>query len=437
VIACSNGANGRYRLSGLVAAVVLLLIILVASDVVAIIPTSALVSVMAVVCWATFEWSMPGMVLAAALPRTARNYIGLHRKVRRMDVIVMLAVTLVTIFADLFTAVLVGIGVSAVDFSWQQAQEVTVFSQLVPLEKGDERLLGDGDEPADGGEAPAPAAEVKEGDSATGDAAAAAADRGGPGADQGDAKAAVDGEEAAAGVKAPRAARVSAILEEEATSSAAAATTAAEGSEGSSVGDGTPSTKPLVKHEVGVAVAVDAAAGRGAAAEGVLDADAASAAADDAVADGGSGDEEAPAAPGSPVRVKRVYVVTGSLFFASAMDFVKRFSPEVMRADPPLVEFRFDDATIGDYSGMHALATVSEKYAAVGKRVVVKRLGVKSFKLVTKADHLIQHFEYEAAADDEDVESEMRSRSSYQVRDGLVDPPTKMHIELTQPHLRT
>ena len=57
MINCTNGANGRYRVSGVVAAICVLLMILVASPLIKIIPTASLVGIMVIVCYHTFEWS--------------------------------------------------------------------------------------------------------------------------------------------------------------------------------------------------------------------------------------------------------------------------------------------------------------------------------------------------------------------------------------------
>ena len=54
---------------------------------------------------------------------------GLH-KVPRNDVVVIIAVTTITVFTDLATAVLCGIVIAALNFAWQQARELYADSDL-------------------------------------------------------------------------------------------------------------------------------------------------------------------------------------------------------------------------------------------------------------------------------------------------------------------
>lgn len=51
-------------------------------------------------------------------------------KVPRSDVLVILAVTAITVFTDLATAVLCGIVIAALNFAWQQARELYADSHL-------------------------------------------------------------------------------------------------------------------------------------------------------------------------------------------------------------------------------------------------------------------------------------------------------------------
>ena len=62
--------------------------------------------------------------------------------------------------------------------------------------------------------------------------------------------------------------------------------------------------------------------------------------------------------------IKKVYHIRGPLFFASAQNFVTHFTP---KDDPDIVEIHFMDssADLNDYSGLHALNVVGEKYRGV------------------------------------------------------------------------
>merc|ERR1711871_733882 len=58
---------------------------------------------------------------------------------------------------------------------------------------------------------------------------------------------------------------------------------------------------------------------------------------------------------------KKVYKMHGALFFASAQNFVTLFTP---KEDPEIVEIHFMETGSGldDYSAIHALNVVGEKY---------------------------------------------------------------------------
>ncbi|ACO80323.1 sulfate transporter [Azotobacter vinelandii CA] len=101
-------SGGRGRLSGVVAGVMILLFVLFLSPLIERIPLAALVGVMFVVAQRTFAWAS----------------LRVLDKVPLNDALVILVVTVVTVFTDLATAVLCGIVVAALNFAWQQAREL-------------------------------------------------------------------------------------------------------------------------------------------------------------------------------------------------------------------------------------------------------------------------------------------------------------------------
>ncbi|PCJ45736.1 MAG: sodium-independent anion transporter [Moraxellaceae bacterium] len=103
-------SGGRGRLSGVTAAVSLLLFILVGSSLIEIIPLAALVGVMFIVVIATFEWSS----------------FRILKKIPRHDAFVLILVSAVTVATDLAIAVIVGVIVSALVFAWEHAKHVVV-----------------------------------------------------------------------------------------------------------------------------------------------------------------------------------------------------------------------------------------------------------------------------------------------------------------------
>ncbi|WEW96322.1 SulP family inorganic anion transporter [Pseudomonas nitroreducens] len=106
VINLSSG--GRGRLSGVVAGGMILLFVLFLSPLIERIPLAALVGVMFVVSQQTFAWASLRVV----------------NKVPLSDVLVIIAVTAITVATDLAMAVFCGIILAALDFAWKHAREL-------------------------------------------------------------------------------------------------------------------------------------------------------------------------------------------------------------------------------------------------------------------------------------------------------------------------
>jgi len=105
-------SGGRGRLSGIVAAIALLMFILFASQYIEMIPIGALVGVMFMVVIGTFAWSTFKII----------------NKVPLADVIVIVLVTVLTVIFDLAIAVAAGVIVSALVFAWENAVKIRVSS---------------------------------------------------------------------------------------------------------------------------------------------------------------------------------------------------------------------------------------------------------------------------------------------------------------------
>ena len=112
VVNLSSG--GRGRLSGGVAGVMIVLFVLFLSPLIERIPLAALVGVMFVVAQQTFAWAS----------------LRVLNKVPLNDVLVIVAVTVITVFTDLAFAVLCGIIIAALNFAWQQARQLYADSSL-------------------------------------------------------------------------------------------------------------------------------------------------------------------------------------------------------------------------------------------------------------------------------------------------------------------
>lgn len=101
-------SGGRTRLSGTSAALFLLAFILFGSGLIEQIPLAALVGVMFMVVIGTFAWSS----------------FRILNKIPRSDAFVLILVSGVTVISDLAIAVVVGVIVSALVFSWQAAKRI-------------------------------------------------------------------------------------------------------------------------------------------------------------------------------------------------------------------------------------------------------------------------------------------------------------------------
>ncbi len=103
-------SGGRGRMSGISAAIFLLLFILVASPIIEQIPLAALIGVMFIVVIGTFEWS-------------SFRIVG---KVPRSDALILVTVSAVTVATDLAVAVVVGVIISALVFAWEHAKHIRI-----------------------------------------------------------------------------------------------------------------------------------------------------------------------------------------------------------------------------------------------------------------------------------------------------------------------
>jgi len=101
-------SGGRSRLSGITAALCLLVFILFASSLIEMIPLAALTGVMFIVVMGTFEWSS----------------FRIMGKIPRSDAFVLVLVSGVTVATDLAIAVVVGVIVSALVFAWEHAKHI-------------------------------------------------------------------------------------------------------------------------------------------------------------------------------------------------------------------------------------------------------------------------------------------------------------------------
>lgn len=102
-------AGARARLSGIVAALTILIIILVGAPVIELLPMAALTGVMIMVAIGTFEWISFRII----------------NKMPRQDIFVGITVAAITIWLhNLALAVLIGVIISALVFAWESAKRI-------------------------------------------------------------------------------------------------------------------------------------------------------------------------------------------------------------------------------------------------------------------------------------------------------------------------
>ena len=108
-------AGARARLSGIVAAVMLLVFIMFGSSLIELVPMAALTGLMIMVAVGTFEWA------------SLRTF----GKMPKSDILVMVLVTLVTIFLhNLALAVIVGVIIAALRFAWESAKRIRARKRI-------------------------------------------------------------------------------------------------------------------------------------------------------------------------------------------------------------------------------------------------------------------------------------------------------------------
>jgi len=109
-------SGGLRNLSGIAAALFLLIFIMFASNLIAMVPVAALVGLMFMVVIGTFEWGS----------------FNLIRKIPPEDTFVGILVAVVTVFTDLAIAVITGVITSALVFAWKQARHIHAVREQQP-----------------------------------------------------------------------------------------------------------------------------------------------------------------------------------------------------------------------------------------------------------------------------------------------------------------
>mmetsp|Transcript_57633 Transcript_57633/g.179002 ORF Transcript_57633/g.179002 Transcript_57633/m.179002 type:complete len:474 (-) Transcript_57633:65-1486(-) len=107
------GSGGRSRISGLVMGITLGLSVFVLAPIMAQIPVAALVGLITLIALNTFAWSSIVLIL----------------RINWIDATVVVLVTVITVWQDLCVAVVIGLIINALGFSWTAATRVRVVSE--------------------------------------------------------------------------------------------------------------------------------------------------------------------------------------------------------------------------------------------------------------------------------------------------------------------
>jgi len=114
----------------------------------------------------------------------------------------------------------------------------------------------------------------------------------------------------------------------------------------------------------------------------------------------------------------KIYNLISPLLFSSAPAFQELFNPE---QDPDNVEIHFHQGAVSDYTALHTLSTIDERYERAGKHAKFVITNVKSVRMVRKATGLLKRFEVEEKLEEMSV-NEVDPLLNVQKR-GLNSPP--------------
>merc|ERR1719401_1223743 len=108
------GSGGHSRISSAVMSIVLALAVIVLAPIMRVIPVAALVGLIVLIAFNTFAWSSLELIL----------------RIGWLDAIVIVLVTVITVWQDLATAVIVGVTISTFGFAWHYATTVQLLTAV-------------------------------------------------------------------------------------------------------------------------------------------------------------------------------------------------------------------------------------------------------------------------------------------------------------------
>eukprot|EP00588_Corethron_pennatum_P034368 CAMPEP_0194346494 /NCGR_PEP_ID=MMETSP0171-20130528/105458_1 /TAXON_ID=218684 /ORGANISM="Corethron pennatum, Strain L29A3" /LENGTH=627 /DNA_ID=CAMNT_0039113625 /DNA_START=62 /DNA_END=1945 /DNA_ORIENTATION=+ len=126
--------QGYTRLSGFVAPLFVMIIMMGAAPAIEYIPVAAYVASMLNVIVHTMHWDSMVVMIAGLMPQAMRNKLNLRRKVSRSDCFIILAMIAATLFLDLATAVAIGTCLSLLMYTWDSGLHIRVEREVTEEE---------------------------------------------------------------------------------------------------------------------------------------------------------------------------------------------------------------------------------------------------------------------------------------------------------------
>lgn len=132
--------GGFRRLSNIVTGLTVLCITAALFHVVNLMPSAAFVGMMWMICYYTFEWNSFRLLFHACHNENNRERFGRHHKIERTDLLVIVVVTVVTLFTNLAMAVAAGIGINLISFAVKSGETVQLKAKTLLLPTAADQL---------------------------------------------------------------------------------------------------------------------------------------------------------------------------------------------------------------------------------------------------------------------------------------------------------
>jgi len=133
-------AGGKGRTSSFVAALMVMIILMGAYPVLNFIPLGCLIGLMIIVVYHTFKWYTLKSFLSAMMPMQLRERLNFHAKMDRLDLTVIVLVTILTVFTNLVVAVMAGMLVASLVFAQKITRKLIITTRLLNSEKKDGKV---------------------------------------------------------------------------------------------------------------------------------------------------------------------------------------------------------------------------------------------------------------------------------------------------------